>query len=30
VAMVMGDLREVKAKELIFKIISDKINGWWD
>ena len=30
VAMVMGDLREEKAKELVFKIISEKINGWWD
>jgi hypothetical protein len=30
VAMIMGDLREEKAKELVFKIISEKINGWWD
>lgn len=30
VAMVMGDLRQEKAKELVFKIMSDKINGWWD
>jgi len=30
VAMIMGDLREEKANELVFKIISEKINGWWD
>jgi hypothetical protein len=29
VAMVMGDLRQQKAKELVFKIISNKIEGWW-
>lgn len=30
ISMVMGDLRQEKAKELVFKIMSDKINGWWD
>jgi hypothetical protein len=30
VAMIMGDLREEKAKELVFKMMSEKINGWWD
>ena len=30
VAMIMGDLRQEKAKELVFKIISNNINGWWD
>ena len=30
VAMIMGDLRQEKAKELVFKIISNKINSWWD
>jgi hypothetical protein len=30
VAMIMGDLRQEKAKELVFKIMANKINGWWD
>jgi hypothetical protein len=30
VAMIMGDLRQEKAKELVFKMIANKINGWWD
>ena len=30
VAMVMGDLRQTKCKELIFKIMSQDINKWWD
>lgn len=30
VAMVMGDLRQEKAKELVFKIMSNNIDGWWD
>ena len=30
IAMTMSDLREQKAKELLFKIIPDKIDGWWD
>jgi len=30
VAMVMGDLRQAKCKDLIFKIMSQDINKWWD
>jgi hypothetical protein len=30
VAMIMGDLRQEKAKDLIFKLMSNKINSWWD
>jgi hypothetical protein len=30
VAMIMGDLRQAKCKELIFKIMSQDINKWWD
>jgi hypothetical protein len=30
VAMVMGDLRQEKAKYLVFKMISNKIDYWWD
>jgi hypothetical protein len=30
VAMIMSQLRQEKAKELVFKIISDKIEYWWD
>jgi len=30
VAMVMGDLRQEKARRLIFNIMSNKINCWWD
>jgi len=30
VAMIMGDLRQEKAKELVFKIMANKINSWWD
>jgi hypothetical protein len=30
VAMIIGDLRQEKAKELIFTIMSREIDGWWD
>lgn len=30
VAMVMGDLRQAKCQELIFKIMGKDINKWWD
>lgn len=30
VAMIMGDLRQEKAKDLVFKIMSKNIDGWWD
>lgn len=30
VATIMGDLRQEKAKKLVFKIISNKIDYWWD
>lgn len=30
VAMVMGDLRQEKAKCLVFKIMSKNIDGWWE
>jgi hypothetical protein len=30
VAMIMGDLRQEKAKDLVFRIMSKKINRWWD
>ena len=30
VAMIMGDLRQEKAKDLVFKMMSNKIDGWWD
>ena len=30
VAMIMGDLRQKKCQELIFKIMGQNINSWWD
>jgi hypothetical protein len=30
VAMVMGDLRQTKCQELIFKLMNQNINKWWD
>ena len=30
IAMVMGDLRQAKCKDLIFKIMGQDINKWWD
>ena len=30
VAMIMGDLRQEKAKQLLFNIIANRIDGWWD
>jgi len=30
VAMIMGDLRQAKCQELIFKIMGQDINKWWD
>jgi hypothetical protein len=30
VAIVMGNLRQQKCKDLIFKIMSQDINKWWD
>jgi len=30
VAMIMGDLRQAKCKDLIFKIMSQDIGKWWD
>lgn len=30
VAMIMGDLRQAKCKDLIFKIMGQDINKWWD
>jgi hypothetical protein len=30
VAMIMGDLRQEKAKDLVFKIMSKNIECWWD
>lgn len=29
-SIVIGHLRDNKAKEILFKIIRDKISGWWD
>jgi hypothetical protein len=29
-AMVMGMARHVKAKKLLFKILEQKIETWWD
>jgi hypothetical protein len=30
VAMIMGDLRQKKCKDLIFKLMSQNIDRWWD
>ena len=30
VAMVMGDLRQRKCKDLIFKLMGQNIDRWWD
>ena len=30
VAMVMGDLRQQKCKDLIFKLLNQHIDQWWD
>ena len=30
VAMVMGDLRQKKCKDLIFKLMNQNIDMWWD
>jgi hypothetical protein len=30
IAMVMGNLRQTKCKELIFKILNQNIERWWD
>jgi hypothetical protein len=30
VAMVMGDLRQQKCKDLIFKLLNQHIDSWWD
>ena len=30
VAMVMGDLRQQKCKDLIFKLLNQHIESWWD
>ena len=30
IAMIMGDLRQAKCKDLIFKIMSQDLNKWWD
>ena len=30
VAMVMGDLRQRKCKDLIFKLLNQHIDSWWD
>jgi len=30
VAMVMGDLKQAKCQELIFKLMEYHIGGWWD
>lgn len=29
-AMIISQLKHVKAKELLFKILSEKIENWWD
>ena len=30
IAMIMGDLREVRARELLFNIMNNQIESWWN